>query len=149
MSAATNNVRFCRRTEYILDASGAMEPKTIRLTETDSRGFLRMEGVLAANQGDLSDRFCSRPFELMEIHDEGKSFLRCPAWLPTSVGTISDVSLLETFNSETAQAVRASILDGFLSFLSSVICPLIQIGGKTRTREPRIRRWIYRLPQSL
>lgn len=72
----------------------------------------------------LKDRFCPRPFERLETHaDETVRF--CPAsWQPEPVGSLSD-DPANVWNSDTARAIRRSVLEGDFSHCSEENCPHI------------------------
>lgn len=76
---------------------------------------------------DLSDRFCSTPFETLDILD-GKSHLCCASWLPESVGDLTETPWRDVWNSDAAQSVRGSILDGSFRFCNKIACPKIARG---------------------
>lgn len=78
--------------------------------------------VSAPNQGDYSDLFCEKPFLTAEIAQGGRTFLCCPLQLPTTVGDAGDGSFMDVWNSPTAQAIRASILDGSFSYCRERTC---------------------------
>lgn len=66
----------------------------------------------------------------MEITPKGYVYLCCPMWLPTEIGNVYEQSLLDIWNSQQAQDIRSSILDGSFSFCDKNQCPfLTQIGN--------------------
>lgn len=73
---------------------------------------------------DLSNRFCETPFDVFDILD-GQSHLCCGSWLPASVGDLAEQPWQEVWNSDTAQSIRASILDGSFRFCNKTACPKI------------------------
>lgn len=73
---------------------------------------------------DLTDRFCETPFDVLDILD-GKSHLCCASWLPASVGDLAEEPWQDVWNSDTAQSIRASILDGSFRFCNKTACPKI------------------------
>lgn len=77
---------------------------------------------------DLSDRFCTRPFSMLEIHKEFYCFPCCPSWLPEIVGNYEKQSLMDVWNSPKFQKIRASILDGSFRHCDQGQCPHIQQG---------------------
>ena len=81
------------------------------------------------SDADLKNRFCPEPFEHFALFEDGKVFQCCPAWLPVSAGNFLDGGDADVWNSEQAQAVRASILDGSFSHCSKTLCPKIQAGS--------------------
>jgi pyruvate-formate lyase-activating enzyme len=77
---------------------------------------------------DHSDRFCSKPFDYAEIGPGGKTHLCCPVMVPTDAGDASAPTFMDVWNSESAQAIRASILDGSYSHCVEALCPELQNG---------------------
>jgi len=73
---------------------------------------------------DLTSRFCSLPFDELDVLD-GKSHLCCASWLPQSVGDLAEQPWQDVWNSDTAQSIRASILDGSFRFCNKTACPKI------------------------
>lgn len=87
--------------------------------------FKEHEGSLNREK-DLSGSVCLRPFQLMEIQKEFYLYLCCPSWLPTIVGNSEKNDLMEVWNSEKSQAIRASIHDGSFRFCDKLECPANQ-----------------------
>lgn len=75
---------------------------------------------------DLRGRFCSRPWDHLEITPDGQSWVCCPAWLKTPIGNCSNTALLDVWNSPAAQDIRRAILDGSFSCCNHQECPIIQ-----------------------
>jgi hypothetical protein len=73
---------------------------------------------------DLTDRFCETPFDVLDVLD-GQSHLCCASWLPASVGDLAGEAWQDVWNSDTAQSIRASILDGSFRFCNKTACPKI------------------------
>ena len=73
---------------------------------------------------NLNDRFCFFPFWNLEIH-RNSTHCCCPAWMPTSLGDPSKIDILDAWNSEKAQMLRSSILDGSYRFCVKGDCPYI------------------------
>ncbi|NOT39082.1 MAG: hypothetical protein HOP13_01160 [Alphaproteobacteria bacterium] len=76
------------------------------------------DGQVAARAG-----FCPRPFESLGIDAQGKLRVCCEDWLTTPIGDIRSGGLAEQWNSQTAVAIRDSILDGSYRFCDSRQCP--------------------------
>jgi len=77
---------------------------------------------------DKKRLFCSHPFKHLEVTTSGQrggTFLCCPAWLPVSIGNIRTSSVDEVWNSENAQKIRRSILDGSFQYCTKH-CPFLQ-----------------------
>ena len=84
----------------------------------------------------LKKSFCAVPWESLEIGSwgteldkTGNAYLCCPGQLPFAVGNVRERPAEEVWNSEAAQEVRRSILDGSFRYCSHIHCPLI--GGRT------------------
>ena len=75
------------------------------------------------NGADYRDLFCPRPFEYVEIGAGGKTHLCCAVMLPTVAGDKRNGSFMDVWNSETAQAIRQSILDGTFTHCIEHLCP--------------------------
>ncbi len=72
---------------------------------------------------DLKGKFCSRPFEMLETQTRGRVFFCCTAWLPIEIGNLSAKTPDEIWNSQAAQDIRRSILDGSYRYCSRMHCP--------------------------
>ena len=115
--------------------------RTVRRAVINADGKRDTEGILNQEK-DLSDRFCNRPFDFFEAHDllVGKTFVCCPTWLPTPIGNLTENSVEEVFNSEQAQEVRKSILDGSFCKCDHKLCPLIQNGTLPKRKDIKNKR---------
>ena len=78
---------------------------------------------------DYSEYFCERPFEYADIGDRGQLNLCCGMLLPESAGDFQDGTFMEVWNSEKAQEIRRTILDGTYSKCLDHHCP--QLKNKT------------------
>ncbi len=74
---------------------------------------------------DLAQRFCKSPFEFFEVSSNGNVFSCCPGWLPKPIGNLRTHDFMEVWNSDIAQDIRASILDGSYKYCRTKECPLI------------------------
>lgn len=72
----------------------------------------------------LDDRFCATPFDVIDVLD-GKSHLCCASWLPESIGDLAEHSWEDVWNSDTAQSIRGSIIDGSFRYCNKIACPKI------------------------
>lgn len=83
-----------------------------------------------ASPDDMAEeRFCTRPFSLALVNDDG-TVRFCPeAWQPANIGSLHAAPLEEVWNSPTAQEIRKAILDGSFSHCKRVGCPRLQTGG--------------------
>ena len=89
----------------------------------------------------LRQSFCAVPWETLEIgswgaeiEKTGNAYLCCPGQLPFAVGNARERPAEEAWNSEAAQEVRRSILDGSFKYCSRIHCPLVG-GRQLPTRE--------------
>jgi len=74
----------------------------------------------------LEGRICPTPFVQMDVL-ETSAHLCCASWLGTSVGDLSEGTEWDAvWNSDTAQAIRASIHDGSYRYCNKGSCPTIQ-----------------------
>lgn len=80
----------------------------------------------------LQGKFCDKPFRQLEIgnYHYGQIDCRvcCPTWLPEAIGRYPESSLADAWNSNTAQAIRASIHDGSFRYCDKNLCPAISNG---------------------
>lgn len=75
--------------------------------------------------GDLTDRFCHVPFEELMTDSDGKAWTCCPSFLPVPVGDIYTQDWQSLWNSDVAQELRRSVLDGDFRHCSRTQCPSI------------------------
>ena len=78
------------------------------------------------NKIDLSNKFCEHPFDNFEPHSDGSVATCCMSWLPYLIGNINDQSPDSIYNSQKAQDIRRSILDGSFKYCDHRVCPRIQ-----------------------
>lgn len=74
----------------------------------------------------LVNKFCSAPFRQLDVYENGNAHQCCATWLPQPAGDLSKNSIDEVWNSDPAQRIRASILDGSFRYCKHDLCPLIQ-----------------------
>jgi len=84
---------------------------------------------------DLTDRFCTTPFEVIDVLD-GASHLCCASWLPSSIGDLAQQPWSDVWNSDIAQDIRASIHDGSFRHCNKTACP--KIGGNVLPTKTKI-----------
>ncbi len=77
----------------------------------------------------LRNNFCENPFTYIAIAPNGDCLLCCKAFLPTVIGNLFEQDLDNIFNSQAAQEIRASILDGSFKYCKHNICGAIQSGN--------------------
>ncbi len=92
---------------------------------------------LAATEAWLKDRFCPRPFEVLETRSDGTANTCCNAWMPASMGRIEAVSAEALWNSPAAQEIRRSVLDGDYRYCSRTFCP--KIAGRSLPHRDEVR----------
>ena len=95
--------------------------------------------VSGALNRDVSTRgrFCSNPFEQLDVYENGNVYACCSAWLPVPLGNIRSRSVDEVWNSKTAQKIRASIHDGSFRYCDHRVCPRIQNASLPTVEEVR------------
>lgn len=77
---------------------------------------------------DLKGRICGSPFHQMDVLD-GSTHLCCASWLGTSIGNLAQGDWRDTWNSDVAQAIRASVHDGSYRYCNKITCPRINDGS--------------------
>jgi sulfatase maturation enzyme AslB (radical SAM superfamily) len=79
---------------------------------------------------NLNKKFCGRPWEFLEIHDDGglKIYNCCPNWVNhNDLGKMSyDANFESIWNGEKSIEFRKSILDGSFKYCNKTECPMIQ-----------------------
>jgi hypothetical protein len=88
--------------------------------------------------------FCPVPFQRLCYKPQGTAALCCETWLPTMIGSYRN-SRGDVFNSEIAQRIRASILDGSFSYCNLDICGRYQsntLPFQDEVRDPELRKII-------
>ena len=82
---------------------------------------------------DISQKFCGRPWEFLEIHDDGglKVYNCCPNWVNhNDLGKMNyDTNFENIWNGEKSKEFRKSILDGNFKYCNKIECPMIQNGS--------------------
>lgn len=81
---------------------------------------------------DLKGRICPLPFASMELHLDEGTYVCCPSWMKKSIGNFYQNDILDIWNSQSAQDIRASILDGSYRYCNHEVCPHI-LGGTLPT----------------
>jgi sulfatase maturation enzyme AslB (radical SAM superfamily) len=81
---------------------------------------------MASTSDYLKTSFSDRPFSQVDFYEDGKVFLCCSTWLPTSVGSIKVNNIPDIWNSPLSQGIRESIHDGSFRYCKHLICPAIQ-----------------------
>ena len=73
--------------------------------------------------------FCSNPFEWFEVtqlNGRGGVYVCCPSWLDIPIGNLQHQSVNDIWNSEKAQEIRRSILDGSFRYCNRCRCSFLQ-----------------------
>lgn len=70
--------------------------------------------------------FCAQPFANASVDGNGNVYLCCAAFLNTHAGNLLKNTFDEVWNSESAQELRRSILDGSYSHCIEARCPFLQ-----------------------
>jgi wyosine [tRNA(Phe)-imidazoG37] synthetase (radical SAM superfamily) len=109
----------CARKAVALDQSDLYAQRLVMLTGAD-RGR-----VLAETDAWLADRFCPRPFEVIETRPNGDVNTCCDAWMPAPIGNLASPSPDDLWNSSRAQRIRRSVLGGDFRYCSRMFCPKI------------------------
>ncbi|EAT16199.1 SPASM domain-containing protein [Desulfuromonas acetoxidans] len=68
---------------------------------------------------------CSRPFDWLEIHDDGSAFVCCPAWLRRPVGNLLTTPWRQVWNGAVAVELRKTVINGTLHNCSARRCPFL------------------------
>jgi sulfatase maturation enzyme AslB (radical SAM superfamily) len=77
---------------------------------------------------DLTNKFCTRPFDHFEVDRNGNAWVCCSRWLPLSIGNLNDSKVEDIIRSVGAREVKKSILDGGFKYCDKSICPDIISG---------------------
>jgi hypothetical protein len=94
---------------------------------------------------DLSDRFCSIPFDRIETAKDGIVWTCCPAWLGAPIGNMHRMRWEDAWNSEQAALIRQSILEGDFKYCNKGVCPAIlanSLPRKSEVSDPHFRHYI-------
>jgi hypothetical protein len=122
------------RKAVALDQSDLYAQRLVMLSAPD-RGR-----ALAEIEAWLADRFCPRPFEVLETRPNGDANTCCDAWMPAAIGNINSASADDLWNSSRAQQIRQSVLDGNFRYCSRMFCPKIagrRLPRRTDVQDPR------------
>lgn len=103
-------------------------PYLTRTSHEDSifgKIHIKNELDLVYEKKTFAGKYCDRPFEYLEITPGGDCVVCCPAWLPNVIGNVYEDSIINIWNSDRANLIRETILDGSYSYCSNTLCPLI------------------------
>jgi MoaA/NifB/PqqE/SkfB family radical SAM enzyme len=70
--------------------------------------------------------YCAKPFQMLEVHEGGSSYLCCPSWCDMKLGSPNGASFLDMWNGPKAQEYRKSILDGSFRHCKKDHCPHLE-----------------------
>jgi pyruvate-formate lyase-activating enzyme len=121
------------RKAVALDQSDLYAQRLVMSSEPD-RGR-----ALAETEAWLADRFCPRPFEVIETRPNGDVNTCCEAWMPAAIGSLGSASADELWNSSRAREIRRSVLDGDFRYCSRMFCPKIvarSLPRRTGVKDP-------------
>ena len=91
------------------------------LAEKEGQPRSRFSGL----QDYLAGSFCPNPWKQFSLECDGHFGMCCNAWLVVPIGHVNKSSPLEAWNSEMAQEIRKSILDGSFRYCSKIHCSAI------------------------
>jgi len=77
-------------------------------------------------EAKYSQYFCAQPFTNAAIDANGEVSLCCAAFLNKRAGNVLENTFPEVWNSESAQELRRSILDGDYTYCIEARCPFLQ-----------------------
>jgi len=156
-------VDCARRTLNVVTACPVSQRLLIDALRERRRAGGMIDPVEQNGLADLQGRFCPRPFEVLVSGQStrwneatnlteqvmGSTYLcDCAAWLPFVAGNVVESDSPEAvWNSDQAQEIRRSVLDGDYSYCSRTLCPAIVNDALPRSEEvtsPRLRRIIER-----
>jgi len=86
--------------------------------------------------------FCPVPFENFEVLWNGDVYLCCSAWVPFPIGNLKKQTARSIWNSQTAAAIRKSVLDGDYRFCDLEYCAYFKSGAlpeKGAVEDPYLR----------
>jgi Radical SAM superfamily len=151
-------IALARRAFDLLSGCPSATQLLIEATRAKKDAGEEIDSASASGLADLTGRFCSRPFDVLvstqatrwnpatKKYEQkmGESYLcDCAAWLPYSIGNVIDAESPDAiWNSEGAQEIRRSILDGDFTYCSRTLCPAIlndTLPKREEVVEPRLR----------
>lgn len=126
---AFNTNSRCLLTQHVLDCvEHASEQRSKDLPHTFS--------LLQETPRRFAGRFCPVPFDEAYINPDGDTFLCCSTILPVPVGNVfQENSWNDVWNSEVAQELRRSILNGTYKYCNKRSCPQILNDSLMRSEE--------------
>jgi MoaA/NifB/PqqE/SkfB family radical SAM enzyme len=123
---ASNIHSQCLITQYVLDC----------IEHALQQRFKGLPGKVSMKSEPLRrflGKFCNVPFDQAYISPTGDTFLCCSGLVPVSIGNIfKEKNWNEVWNSQNAQEIRSSILDGTYKYCNKRACRLILNDGLIR-----------------
>lgn len=68
-------------------------------------------------------KFCTAPFTILDIKEDGSCSICCEQWLPYKIGNLYQNSLSSVWNGSPVRALRETILDQSFKFCNNRQCP--------------------------
>lgn len=94
------------------------------------------------NMYDVSIRFCSSPFQRLDVvGDMLDAYLCCMSFLPHSVGSLLREDGWDVWNSARATRIRQTILDGTYAYCNKITCPAIGGMALPLTKDIDVAAW--------
>jgi MoaA/NifB/PqqE/SkfB family radical SAM enzyme len=140
LSKHYGSVDNCQRALHFVEATLREPHKSVHLKAARHALYMRaanqavsprLEKFVGADSGYLKDFVCEMPFQRFDIVETGEINLCCGHWLPKAIGSIDDENLLDTLNSDSALAIRRSMLDGSYKYCNHLECVRIAQDGIT------------------
>ena len=106
--------------------------RDLRLQDIRARAQLLLEYPNYVNQdikngfSPYRNMFCKDPFHKLTTGETGNSTVCCTNWLNESIGSFYDNSFNEVWNSESANNIRHSMIDGSFQYCNKMACPFIR-----------------------
>ncbi|NYT42430.1 radical SAM protein [Sphingomonas sp. R-74633] len=123
---------MCAATEGdVADVIAILSPLAARYSQSAmvQGALFHLEGRLDPGNPrfQLAGKLCLKPFTELDVLEDS-AHLCCASFLPTSVGSLKRGDWQSVWNGETAQAIRASMLDGSYRYCNKRTCPPIMSG---------------------
>ena len=85
----------------------------------------RLVKFIDHDNGYLKEFTCTQPFSRFDVGPSGDVMVCCGHWLPTSIGNIMETPAKQVLNSEIAQDIRRSVVDGTFKYCNHLECMLM------------------------
>ena len=114
------------------DAAKALEPVCREILH---KPVSRESSIQTVNKKMKPVNYCKLPFQKVLIGGKGGVFFCCPPWLRKPIGNVfKEQDFDKVWNSETAQKIRASMIDGTYGYCNREYCPYL-LNGKFKPIE--------------